>query len=167
MLLNNSIVAVCTVVTKARWIIFERANILKIVIFPRNDKFRIFLIFITFWSFVIWSKNLFSFSSFLLYEKNVPKILIALISKLTHSTPQSAFFTPFLTPIPATSNFDLLNWRAENWDVMLKLLKISVADFSLCKKQWYLQRMQCIESHYYRHETFDIRVSFYCNECYF
>ena len=41
-------------------------------------------------------------------------MLIALVSKLTHSTPQSATCTPFMTPILATSHFDLLILRAEN-----------------------------------------------------
>ena len=44
----------------------------------------------------------------------MPKKLIALVSKLTHSTPQSATFTPFMTPIPATSHFYLLILGPEN-----------------------------------------------------
>ena len=70
-----------------------------------------------------------SISSFLLYEKYIPKSLIVLVSKLTYSTPQSATFTPSLTPIPATSHFALLILRPKNLDIMLKLFKTSVADF--------------------------------------
>ena len=43
----------------------------------------------------------------------MPKILKALVSKLTDSTPQSATFIPFMTPIPATSYLDLLILRPE------------------------------------------------------
>ena len=59
----------------------------------------------------MWPEKLFSFSIYLLYEKYIAKILIALVSKLTYSTPQRVNFTPFMTPIPATSHFDLLVLR--------------------------------------------------------
>ena len=58
-----------------------------------------------------------------------------LVSKLTHYTKRNTTFTPFMTPIPATSHFDLLLLRPENLDIMLKLFTNSVADFSFCKKK--------------------------------
>ena len=65
----------------------------------------------------------------------MPKILKALVGKLTDSAPQSATFIPFMTPIPATSHLDLLILRPEKWDIMSKLFKTSVVDFSFWKKQ--------------------------------
>ena len=40
-----------------------------------------------------------------------------------------------MTQITDTSHFDLLILRSENWDILLKLFKNSVADFSFCKKK--------------------------------
>ena len=123
--------------------------------------------FITIWSFVIWSKKLFLLSRFLLYGKPIPKILTVLVSKLTHSTPQSAIFTPFMTPIPATSHFYLLTLRPENWDIMLKLCKTSVTDFLFIKKGALVSICSTLKVIITEIQTFNVRALFYFNECYF
>ena len=133
--------------------IFERATTLKIVIFPRSDRFHIFHIFITFWSFVWWSKKLFPFSSFLPYENYIPKILIVLVNKLTYSTPQGTTFSPFMTKIPATSHFDMLILD-QKLKHNVKIIQDLFCRIFILQKRWYRLCMQYIESHYYRRSNF-------------
>ena len=59
------------------------------------------------------------------------KILIALVRKLSCSTPQIAAFTPCLTTIPASSHFYFLILRPE---IVLKLVKTSVAAYAVYRK---------------------------------
>ena len=41
--------------------------------------------------------------------------------RFAHLIPQSATFTPFRTPIPAISRFDLFDLRPENYEKCLKI----------------------------------------------
>ena len=62
------------------------------------------------------------------------KILIALVRKLSCSTPEIAAFTPCLTTIPASSHFYFLILRPENLEIVLKLVKTSVAAYAVYRK---------------------------------
>ena len=58
----------------------------------------------------------------------MPSILTVSSYRFTHLIPQSATFTPFITPMSAISHFDLFGLRPENCEKCLKISNRFIAD---------------------------------------
>ena len=55
--------------------------------------------------------------------------------RFTHFLPQSATFTPFRTPIPAISHFDLFGLRPENREKRSKISNKFIIDSVFLRKK--------------------------------
>ena len=142
------IVDVGIFVINARWTILDIANALKTVTFPSNVKFLIRHSLRTFSMLVICFRKFSSFSDFLLCEKWIPKSLREFNLKLIHFVPQSAIFTTFRAPIPATSHLDLLGFKPENDENMSNAFITSIKDsLSFRKKMFCHHDMLCIRKY--------------------
>ena len=97
----------------------------QIVILPANVKLRIFQTFKTLSIFLITSIKFRCKLISLLYEKWTPSTLMESDVRSLFLKPQSAVISPFLTPIPQISHFELFNFRPENCENRLKVLFIS------------------------------------------
>ena len=96
------------VVIKAGKIIFEKAIVLKITIFPSRVRFLDFHGFNTHQMLVWRRKKFFSSFSFSLYKKRIANTLIVSVFRLILRMQQTATLSSLRKPKPATSN--LLNW---------------------------------------------------------